>query len=431
MEHGGGAGALDELTGLIGRAAFHERLATLCERPDAAVALALVDLDMLRCINETLGRPSADVFLVDLARRLEPIVEGDGFAARIDGDEFALIQPGIDDPTALKVWAAGIAATARAPVKVEGVEFALTASVGAAMLPLDADGAWELIRSADVAQFVAKSTGRDRAVPYKTSLRTQIENRVKECVASGNFGLHYQPILTLAEPRRVVEVECFLRWRHPARGLLFPGDFRPVLEDRAAALLLGGFVIDEAARQIRRWIDQGVAFGRVSVNLSAAQLRLPDFARDVLARLAAKRAPPAQLSVELPEDAYVSGDLALLAAQLERLRGEGVRVVVDGYAGSAATLSELQRLPIDALKLDRSVTQEDRAANRLGLWVKRAADHGVAIVAEGLETAEQLERLVELGCTLAQGYFLARPMAAAKLPDFLKRLAGGEERMVA
>lgn len=430
MADGAVRAALDGRTdGLPGRAEFHARLASLCDAGEQ-IGLLLVDIDMLRSVNETLGREVGDEFIAAVASRLARLVEGDGFVARIDGDEFALVQPGMEDANVLRGWAAEVRVVVREPLDGGGAQVVLTASVGAALGPADALTGWELIRCADVAQFVAKSTGRDRAIPYKASLRTQIETRVRDCVALGNFSLNYQPMVTVAEPRALVGVESFLRWRHPTRGLLFPGDFRPVLEDRAAALMLGDFVIGDAIRQMRRWLDDKINFGRVSINLAAAQLRSGDVATTLLDRLAASRVPATHLMIELPEDVYLDSDLARLAIGLNRLREAGVRIAVDGFAGSAASFEDLLRLPINALKLDRAYLHDPRAEDRLAELLTTAPAHGITVIAEGVETSAQLLRLTALGCREGQGYHIARPMAAAKLPDFLRRL-GHDDRLVA
>ena len=421
----------DPLTGLPGRAAFHARLSAHCERlaPGSQLGLLLVDIDMLRLVNDTFGRDAGDTFLREFASKLAAAVGDEGTVARIEGDEFAVLLPHLTDADELAAWARRLCQLIRATCGANDSEVSLSASVGAAIAPDDAANAWALIQCADIAQFCAKSSGRDRALRYRPSLRAQLETRVQACAASGNFGLNYQPIVTIGGQPKLVGLECFLRWRHPTRGLLFPGDFRPVLEDGRVALVVGASVLDEATQQMRRWLDQGVAFGRVAVNVSAVQLRTADFVEQLLARLARHRINAGRLSLEISEDIYLADDIAAIARTLDRLRAAGVSLFVDGWAGGGASLETLRRLPIHGLKLDRILVQT-LATEPLRALIAEARDMGVMVVAEGVETHDQLARLSSMGCPEAQGYLIARPMPAAKVPMFVQRL-GTELRAAA
>ena len=319
----------------------------------------------------------------------------------------------------------------RQPDAATGAGLSLTASIGSAQSPSDADTAWELMHRAGVAQFCAKSSGRDRALSFKRSLSAQIETRVAACVREGNFSLHYQPIVTLTEPPRLAGFEAFLRWRHPARGLIFPADFHAVLEEPRIARLLGTAALVEAIAQVRRWIDAGIAFGRVGLNLSTVQLREEDLASEILALFATHRVAPDRLSLELPEDIYLLADLGPVRATLERLRAAGVHLAVDGWAQGEFGFEALLGLPIQELKLDRALVQDPAAEDRLAHTIARARTLGVTVTAEGVETALQRQRLADLGCGQAQGWRIGRPMAAARVPAFVARLAGEEAKLAA
>jgi len=367
----------DPLTGLPGRAEFHVALAAALTSPNAEIGILLVGIDDFGNVRKMLGHAVGDAVLKSIGERLAKEAGDAAMVARTGDTEFALLVPGIEANA----------------------------------------------HCADVAQFVARSTGRDRALSSKPSLRTQIERSVRDCIAMGNFSLHYQPIVTFAEPTRLDGLEGFLRWHHPTRGLIFAGDFRPVLEEPKAARMIGSAALTEAVHQLRRWTDTGVEVGRVSLNISAVQLREGDLADEVLALLAKRGVKPDRLALELPEDIYLEPDLAPIRVALERLRDVGVRLAVDGWAQGALDLDELKRLPIEELKLDRAFVQAVANADDLGRIIGAAHAAGVMVTAEGVETTEECERLRDLGCDRAQGWLIGRPMAAIKLPAFLQKLA--------
>ena len=250
--------------------------------------MILIDLDRFADFNAVTGQAVGNSVLVELARRLVLEVGSRGTVARIDGDEFAVL---LTPCTAADVRELAQLALGAVRQPVKGCSVTLTASIGTAIAPEDAAVGWELLNLAAIAQFVAKSAGRDRQAAAKPLMRAQIEKSVREGIASGSFGLNYQPIVTLADPPQLVGLEAFLRWHHPTRGLIVPGNFLPVLEDARLARLLGEAALREAATQARKWLDARLAFGRISLNVSMHQLREGDLAREIQTIFAARAVP--------------------------------------------------------------------------------------------------------------------------------------------
>ena len=421
------ADSADALTGLPGRAAFHAELAARF-RGERDCAVIVIDIDSFGAFDRARGSDGGDAMLKSLATRLPAAVGPDCFAARVDGDEFAFIV-GETDPARLLELGQACMATVRASVPESG-GLGLTASIGMAAAPADADEAWALVHAAHVAQFVAKSTGGNRALSAKPTLSAQIEKSVREGIAMGGFSLNYQPIVSLAPDGRLCGFEAFLRWHHPTRGLIFPADFRAVLEEPRAARAIGSEALTQAVYQLRRWKDAGVEVGGVSLNVSMVQLRDGDFAGEVLERLKARSVPGSRLTLELPEDIYLTPDLVPIRASLDRLVEAGVRLAVDGWAQGALAFEDLKRLPIEEMKLDRAfVSAADPA--QLRAIVDSARGVSLSVTAEGVETADQAAMLAAVGCGRAQGWYFGRPMPSAKVPVFVTKYADGGARKAA
>lgn len=414
------------LASLPGRQAFFDHLRETCAlvgESGRPVLLAIIAADDLDRIVAQLGPDAGEAVLAEMAHRLEQARGPDGMLARIDGEEFAIVVAGLEDDSAIRFWGAELSTRLRAPYRAAGLEIAASASVGIAQGPEDGGDPWLLMRSAEMASFAARASGGDRATRFRPLLRTQLVQRVRDCRNAGNFTLHYQPIVALAEPRRLAGAESLLRWRHPTRGLLFPPDFRPVFEDERAAPLIGEFVIEEAALQLSKWIDVGLNISRLSINAASSWLRTPGILASVSKALSRRRVPPSMLAVEIAEDIYCAPDFADLAGRLEALRATGVELLVDGWAQGMASPSALRALPLDGIKLDRVVLAQS-TDEELRALLAEAAANGLRVIAEGVETEEQAARLCALGCGYAQGWLFARPMAGVKLPAFRDKLAG-------
>ncbi len=408
----------DPLTGLPRREAFQTAVAAALRVPDAIVGVVLIDIDEFAGFNGVLGRATGDAALVELARRVVREVGKDALVARFAEDEFAVMLRDTG-PAALRELAQLCLGVVRQPMS--GRHLLLTASIGTAIAPTNASEGWELLNQAAVAQFVAKSSGRDRVVAAKPLLRSQIERSVCDGIAEGRFGLNYQPIVTLGETPRLAGVEAYLRWHHPTRGLLFPAKFLPLLEDPRLACLIGRTAIEAAAVQARRWIGQRVDFGRITLNLSLHQLREDALVEDIESSFGRAKVALAKLALDLPGDVYMLASDVAVRARLDRLRAAGATFAVDSGPAAGFDLAALQRLPIDCLRLHRTFADglSPIEFNRITLAARSA---GIVLIAEGVETVEQRDALAAAGCDCAQGWGLGRSMPAAKIGPYIDRL---------
>jgi diguanylate cyclase (GGDEF)-like protein/PAS domain S-box-containing protein len=419
----------DALTGLPNRHLFMERLAraVLQEKRRAGYLFAVLflDLDRFKVVNDGLGHHVGDELLVAVAARLRACVRETDTVARFGGDEFAIL---LDDIGAVETAvraAERIQAALTAPVSLSGYEVFTSASIGIA-LSSDAWGrADHLLRNADMAMYRAKAagTGRhelfDRAMHALALTRLQMETDLRKGVERQEFSLHYQPIVSL-RTGRISGVEALLRWEHPERGWISPADFVPTAEETGIILAMGRRVLADACRQLAAWQAAVPRAGRlsVSVNLSVKQFAQADLLEQVQGALEATAIDPRLLRLEVTESVIVD-NLEGAAATLQRLKGLGVQVHLDDFGTGYSSLSSLHRLPIDALKVDRSFVaglgKEPGAAQMVRTVAMLARNLDVAVVAEGVETPEQLEQLRALGCDYAQGFLFSHPVGPADL----------------
>jgi diguanylate cyclase (GGDEF)-like protein len=427
------------LTGFANRARFEDRLETdiaRAHRTGGQLAILLIDLDRFVYVNETLGHQAGDAVLQQVARRLQGVVLEGELIARSGADEFIMLADlSAGNRTAADVAAAVNALFAR-PFVVAGREIFMTASVGVALYPEDGTNTSDLIKKADWALYCAKDAGRNMVQFYarvqarSAPQRLLVEGDLRRALERNQLELHYQPKLHLTS-RRVSGVEALLRWRHPERGLIAPDQFIPLAEECGLIVELGRWVTDEACRQAAEWRKQFLhAPSQVAINLSAVQLRRPELADEVLDALARHGLPGPALLVEVTETAVVSDPL-LATVTLETLQAHGVRSAIDDFGKGFSSLSQLKRLPIDSLKIDSSfvrdviVDRESTAIVQAMIGLARNLD--MKVVAEGVETPEQLAFLTQHGCDEAQGYLIARPLPPAEVATFLK---GGQGMVV-
>ncbi|HWM10169.1 MAG TPA: bifunctional diguanylate cyclase/phosphodiesterase, partial [Solirubrobacteraceae bacterium] len=421
----------DNLTGLANRALFAERVnEAIRARPDApdSVAVLYVDLDGFKLVNDTLGHDAGDELLVHVAKRVRACLRGRDLAARLGGDEFAVLLEDLESPEGAEAIAERLRVSLREPAHIRGREFALRASVGLACGGDDHDS---LLRRADVAMYAAKSAGGDRVERFRPELlvtadaRTELAADLRSAVARGEIELRFQPILDL-EQGRVHAVEALARWRHPRRGLLPPSDFIEIAEQTGTIHELGEFIVDEACRVAATWPDAGGERPAVSVNVSAEQLRTEGFAGIVAGALARHGLPAARLVLEVTESTALAANGETQAA-LATLRDLGVSLALDDFGTGYSSLSYLARLQVDLLKLDREflagIDESPAQARLVGAVIQLARTLGVPVIAEGIERPGQLERLLELGGTLGQGFLLGRPAEFGDL-ELSRRPAG-------
>ena len=415
----------DPLTGLPTRRLFHRRIdGGLAEH--GQLALLMVDLDRFKAVNDTLGHPVGDTLLNLVAKRLRAMLrEADG-VARLGGDEFALVIAPPPETEALAQLGRRIVDVLSRPYLVHGHLVNVGASVGIAIAPEDGSDSGQLLAHADLALYHAKQSGRGTCCFYapemdtKASARRLLEIDLRKALALREFELHYQPQIELDDDR-LVGFEALVRWRHPDRGLVPPGDFIPLAEDIGLIVGIGDWVLREACIEAIRWPDTMA----VAVNVSPRQFENPAHLVESVGRaLAASGLPGRRLEIEITESALMRNEDNVLDA-LTRLRAMGVRVAMDDFGTGYSSLSQLHSFPFDKIKIDRSFVSdrgEDQAGNQdavIRAITALGASLGMSTIAEGVETTDQLLRLRADGCTSVQGYLFSRPVPVAQIDGLI------------
>jgi diguanylate cyclase (GGDEF)-like protein/PAS domain S-box-containing protein len=417
----------DGLTGLANRVLFRNRLEqayAVAERDGATIGVLFVDLDDFKEVNDTLGHAVGDELLVVVARRISQIVGAGSTAARMGGDEFAILIEQTADDLAGETVAARIVAALASPVEVgDGIGGTHIVS-GAASVGLatnhDADSATELLRHADLALYQAKGEQKGTWQRYRSELhsvmvaRLQTRTALSEAIDDEQFVLQYQPIVDLTD-QSLGGVESLVRWRHPDRGVLSPYHFIEVAEESGAIVAIGGWVLRQALAQFTRWHadDPDISLRYVSVNVSARQFRTPGFVDQVREAIAAAGARPEWLLLEITESLLLR-DAEQVWADLRTLRALGVRIAIDDFGTGYSSLSYLRQMPVDVLKLDKSFIDEivvsDQQHALVDAIVTLARTLDLAVIAEGIEDAGQRDALRGMRCPYGQGYLFARPV---------------------
>lgn len=420
----------DPLTGLANRALLLQHLEhalAVQSRTGGRVAVLFADLDRFKVVNDSLGHLAGDTVLQAVAERITSAVRPSDVVARLGGDEFAVVIDTLSDPGEVAAIAERVRHVCSQPLSVRGREVFATASVGVALATDDStrsprERAVELLQHADVAMYEAKARGRDRFDVFDATMRAEaserlaLESALRRAIERAELELEYQRIIDLRDGATVA-VEALARWHRPSRGFVDTTRFIKIAEDTGLIVPIGAWVLRECCAQVNAW-QSGGSSPVVHVNVSARQLRLPSFASDVAAAAEAASVDPDRLCLEITETALMEQPEAS-ADQLRALKEHGFRVSVDDFGSGYSSLATLQRLPVDVLKIDRNfVAQIDHAAKpEAGTIIAAIIDMAHAldltVVAEGVETPEQLQLLRNLGCDLAQGFLLARPGPAA------------------
>jgi diguanylate cyclase (GGDEF)-like protein len=421
----------DSLTSLPNRSLFMDRLAhalTRTERRGEQLAILFLDLDRFKVVNDSLGHGVGDQLLIGVSQRLASCLRPEDTIARLGGDEFAILIEDVKDDKAPAAVADRLTGELQQPFTVEGREVVITVSIGIAMSTAKRMTPEDILRDADLAMYHAKGKGKARYEIFDKSMnapaqeRMDLELDLRNAVARGEFILHYQPILELPTGR-IVEMEALVRWKHPQRGLLFPGDFVGLSEETGLIVPLGRWVLHEACRQTRQWqLATPGSNLAISVNLSARQLQQPGLVEEIAAVLRETRLDPGALRLEITET-VVMHDAPTTLAKLEALKALGVQLAIDDFGTGYSSLGYLKRFPVDTLKIDRSFVKgigqnvEDSAIVRAVITVAKSL--GLSVTAEGIESADQLEHLRALGCDHGQGYYFAKPMPSDRVPALL------------
>jgi diguanylate cyclase (GGDEF)-like protein/PAS domain S-box-containing protein len=431
----------DGLTGLPNRALLVDRLEHALSRagrrraPGPPVAVLLLDLDNFKHVNDSLSLEAGDRLLVEVAARLTSCLYPGHTVARLGGDEFAVLLDEMGGDHVDDV-AETIAETLGPPFLLGGDEVFVTASIGVAVGGPGANDAQDLLRSADVAMYRAKEKGKDRHVVFEPSMdgrseqRLSLEAGLRRALEREELTVRYQPVVSLKSGKSV-GAEALVRWEHPDRGLVSPAEFVPLAEETDLIVEIGELVLRDACNRARewraRWPDRGNGAGpTVWVNLSARQLHEPGLPGMVAGALDEAGLARGSTGLEITESAAMDvsgfGDGRTVAV-LEDLKKLGVRLAIDDFGTGYSSLSYLKRLPVDVLKIDRSFVfglgHDTRDEAIVSAVVTLSKEMGLEVVAEGVETGEQLRVLGGLGCGLAQGYYLAKPLPAQEVSDYL------------
>jgi diguanylate cyclase (GGDEF)-like protein/PAS domain S-box-containing protein len=416
----------DLLTGLPNRNTLYEHVdAELHAARDDGSELAMLalDLDKFKDINDSLGHVFGDNVLSEVASRLKDLVGGDGLVARLGGDEFAVVISGSGVADRAEKLAEKICASFRSiPFVLGGHRFVIQCSVGVSLFPRDSEDVQQMLGNADLAMFRAKSLRNGTHVLFNTAIRDELErrlsltNELELAAARGEFELFYQPQFLL-HSWRLIGAEALIRWRHPVRGLVPPGEFLDVLNASSVADQTARWVMTEACRQGRRWEQMGFDI-RVGVNLTPAQLDAGDLPTTVAAILAETGFSARLLELEVTEDILLSEDDERAVEIFRRLRALGVRIAFDDFGTGYASLSYLKKFPLNQLKIDQSFVRELKPNTSDAAIVESTVSLcnllGLSVIAEGIEERETIDWLRRMGCDEGQGYYFARPMPAAE-----------------
>lgn len=422
----------DALTGLPNRTLFQARFEQILEeagRSDATVALILVDLDEFKDVNDTLGHDAGDELLCEAARRLQAIAGEDAEISRIGGDEFAVILSRADDRAALDAFAHELVEAMRAPFHCASRVLSTRASAGLALFPDHHREAAELMKDADMALYQAKAEGRSRLSIYTPAIRTRMEERIRitqevgDALAADQFVPFYQPKICFRSGK-IVGFEALARWIHPERGVLTPGYFGSAFEDPERAVAIGNALRAHIAADMASWRDAGLSFGRMAINLSSAEFADPQLAGRLTALFREHDIGANRLEIEVTETVLLGRGTELVAGTLRSFDDAGITIALDDFGTGFASLTHLKQFPVHHIKIDRSfvrdlVTDADDAAI-VAAVIGLGRSLGMIVTAEGVESAEQAQRLRLMGCDRAQGYHFAKPMAGSRIPWLLR-----------
>jgi diguanylate cyclase (GGDEF)-like protein len=418
----------DALTGLPNRFLFGEKMAESLARVaegDAATAVMCFDLDNFKAINDSLGHPTGDKVLQEIAGRLRAVIGSEDTFARLGGDEFAIIHPRSDAQDAERL-ASQLNRAISPPLLIDGQEIHSSICIGIAMAPEHGRTADQLMKCADLALYRAKAQGRnswrlfDPQMDAEIQARRLLEVDLHRALTADEFHLNYQPLINLST-NEIVGAEVLLRWTHPQRGSIEPSEFIPIAEETGLVVPLGEWVLRRACAEAQKWPSSI----RLSVNLSPLQFRNRAFVSVVISALAASGLPASRLEFEITEATLMQNDESILAI-LHQLRGLGVRIAMDDFGTGYSSLSYLRKFPFDRIKIDRSFIADSDLNSESAVIVRTIAALGQALcietTAEGIESTTQLDLVRQAGCTEGQGYLISRPRSAEDIYDFIAKL---------
>lgn len=424
----------DTLTGLANLRLLDDRVQhaiSMARRSQRTLTLMTLDLDHFKNINDSLGHPIGDALLVAVARRIQSLVREEDTVSRRGGDEFVMLLPTTDATDAAHLAERLLAVIAK-NYQIDAHELLTTTSIGIAIYPTDGKDFETLSRNADVAMYRAKQDGRNcyrffAAEMQTRSIRTlHIENALRRAQERGQLSLHYQPQLALSSGH-VIGAEALLRWNHPEWGPVSPADFIPIAEASGQIVQIGEWVLRTAVRQMKVWIDQGLASGAaplvMAVNLSVVQFRHPRLVEAIMQILQEEQLAPEYLELELTEGVALSDPLGAITV-MNALHARGIRMAIDDFGTGYSSLSYLKKFMVYKLKIDQSfvrdITEDPEDKAIVSAIIRMAGSLGLKTIAEGVETAGQLAFLRDSGCDEVQGYYYSKPLSAPAFEAFLR-----------
>jgi diguanylate cyclase (GGDEF)-like protein/PAS domain S-box-containing protein len=435
----------DPITGLPNRLLFLDRLGRAIERnkrrSGGLFAVLLLDLDRFKTINDSLGYAAGDRLLVGVAKRLEESLRAEDLVvrygksqslARLGGDEFAILLEDLKRASDATRVANRLQETMKQPFGIDGHEIYATVSIGIALSSTGYEWPDDMVRDAEIAMRRAKAHGKDcheifdSQMHVRAMMRLRVETDLHQALEKQEFTLHYQPIVRL-ETGRVHGFEALIRWQKPDQGFVPPAQFIPIAEETGLIIPLGGWVLNEACSQMRRWQEQFLDYGplSISVNLSGKEFLQPNLVARIDQALQRTGLPAECLKLEITES-VIMDNASEAATMLEQLRALGAQISIDDFGTGYCSLSYLHTFPLDILKVDRSfvsrMSDTPTNAEIVRTIIVLAHNLGLEVVAEGVETSEDAERLTALGCEYAQGYYFARPLTAEQATEVLSRL---------
>ena len=428
----------DSLTGLANRRLFQEHLTlalALAQRKRRPVAVLVLDLDHFKVVNDSLGHTLGDTLLKEVANRLRLSVREGDVVARVGGDEFTIVLQELEKKEDAAAMAQRVLRIIAEPMEVEGQRLYITTSIGITVFPDDGEDAETLLKNADNAMYRAKAVGRNtyemstQELSRSMQERLTLESGLHLAMERNEFEVYYQPQIDIRS-MRIVGMEALLRWRHPDRGLMTPGTFLSVAEERGFIVLIGDWVLRTALNQARLFRDLGFRDFRVAVNLSARQFRELSLVDSIESAVKQSNLDPRCLELEITESVAME-NIDLTLKVLERLRRTGISIAIDDFGMGHSSLSYLKRFPIDCLKIDRNFVEdlpdrfEDAAIVRS--VIELAQGLNLRVVAEGVETKPQLDFLKQHGCREVQGFYFGFPVPALQFQETLVQSKLGPE----
>jgi len=420
----------DFLTGLPNRMLLNDRVnqaIAMAPRHHKRVAVLFLDLDGFKHINDSLGHPTGDKLLQSIAKRLVECVRGSDTVSRQGGDEFVVLLSEVERSEDTAITARRMLQSVAEAHSIDHHDLHVTTSIGVSVFPDDGLDAETLIKNADTAMYQAKENGRQSYKFFKPAMnvraveRQAIEESLRRALERQEFAVHYQPKVSL-KTGEITGAEALLRWTHPVRGPIPPGQFIPIAEDCGLIRPIGNWILREACRQARAWLDAGLPLASMAVNISAVQFRNENFLQGVFSTLEETGLDPKYLELELTESVLMK-HAESTEVILKTLRARGVQLAVDDFGTGYSSLSYLRRFAIDALKIDQSfvrqITTTPSETTIVTAVISMGRSLNLRVVAEGVETTEELAFLQAHQCDQAQGYYFSRPVAAPQFADLL------------